>query len=135
MPRALVSSKYDPSERTDSYPSRDTNKETTRDAATQSERLFSVEGKWQRTQNNMTAKEELKALAVECLETNDSDRDRAIEEFTEIIEKRPDLLEALTEEFLGRVLLVSPGLLSLYDPPDKLQEARPKARPGEALIL
>jgi len=83
----------------------------------------------------MTAKDELKALAVECLEKNDKDRDRAMEEFTEIMEKRPDLLEALTEEFLGRVLLVSPGLLSLYDPPDKVQETTPKARPGEALIL
>jgi len=78
----------------------------------------------------MTAKDELKALAVECLEKNDRDRDRAMEEFTEIIEQRPDLLEALTEEFLGRVLLLSPGLISLYDPPDKLQEARSKARPG-----
>jgi len=83
----------------------------------------------------MTAKDELKTLAVECLEKNDGDRDRAMGEFTETIEKRPDLLEALTEEFLGRVLLVSPGLLSLYDPPAKLQEARPKAWPEDRLIL
>jgi hypothetical protein len=67
----------------------------------------------------MTAKHELKALAVQCLEKNHKDRDRAMKEFTEIIEKRPDLLEAMTEEFLGRVLLLKPGLLSRYDPPDK----------------
>jgi len=64
----------------------------------------------------MIASDELKALAVECLERNQRDRDRAMMAFTEIIEKRPDLLDALTAEFLGRILLISPALLSVYDP-------------------
>jgi len=63
----------------------------------------------------MIASDELKTLAVECLERNQRDRDRAMNAFTEIIEKRPDLLDALTAEFLGRILLISPALLSEHD--------------------
>jgi hypothetical protein len=71
---------------------------------------------------NMTAKDELKALAAECLEKNNMNAYRAMEEFKEIVSKRPDLLEVVERQF-DHVLLVNPNLLSINDPPDKLPQA------------
>ena len=70
----------------------------------------------------MTAKDELKALTAECLVKNNMDTYRAMEEFKEIVSKRPDLLEVVERQF-DHVLLVNPDLLSINDPPDKLPQA------------
>jgi hypothetical protein len=69
-----------------------------------------------------TAKDELKALVVECLVKNNMDTYRAMEEFKEIVSKRPDLLKEVEQQF-DHVLLVNPDLLSINDPPDKLPQA------------
>jgi hypothetical protein len=69
-----------------------------------------------------TAKDELRALVVECLVKNNMDTYRAMEEFKEIVSKRPDLLEVVEQQF-DHVLLVNPGLWSINDPPDKLPQA------------
>jgi hypothetical protein len=69
-----------------------------------------------------TANDELKALVAECLEKNNMDAYRAMEEFKEIVSKRPDLLKAVERHF-DHVLLVNPDLLSINDPPDKLPQA------------
>jgi hypothetical protein len=69
-----------------------------------------------------TAKDELKALVAECLVKNNMDTYRAMEEFKEIVSKRPDLLEVVEQQF-DHVLLVNPNLLSINDPPDKLPQA------------
>jgi hypothetical protein len=71
----------------------------------------------------MTAKDELEALTTECLQKNNMDLKRAMEEITEIVSKRPDFVHALAERFLDHVLLVNPNLLSINDPPDKLPQA------------
>jgi hypothetical protein len=70
----------------------------------------------------MTAKDELKALAAECLEKNNMNAYLAMEEFKVIVSKRPDLLEVVERQF-EHVLLVNPSLLSINDPPDKLPQA------------
>jgi hypothetical protein len=70
----------------------------------------------------MTARDELEALATECLEKNNMNLDRAMEELAEIGSKRPDLLEVMAKRFLDHVLLVNPDLLSVNDPPDKLPQ-------------
>ena len=70
----------------------------------------------------MTAKDELKALVAECLEKNNMNTYRAMEEYKEIVSKRPDLLKVVERQF-NHVLLVNPGLWSLNDPPDKLPQA------------
>lgn len=70
----------------------------------------------------MTAKDMLTELAAECLEKNNMDAYRAMEEFKEIVSKRPDLLEVVEQQF-EHVLLVNPGLWSINDPPDKLPQA------------
>jgi hypothetical protein len=71
----------------------------------------------------MTAKDELEALTTECLQKNNMDLERAMEEITEIVSKRPDFVHVLAERFLDHVLLVNPNLLSINDPPDKLPQA------------
>jgi hypothetical protein len=72
--------------------------------------------------NKQVAKDELRALVAECLVKNDMNTYRAMEEFKEIVSKRPDLLEVVEEQF-DHVLLVNPGLWSINDPPDKLPQA------------
>ena len=69
-----------------------------------------------------TAKDELRTLVAECLVKNRMDTYRAMEEFKEIVRKRPDLLEVVEQQF-DHVLLVNPGLWSINDPPDKLPQA------------
>jgi hypothetical protein len=69
-----------------------------------------------------TAKDELRALVSECLVKNNMDTYRAMEEFKEIVSKRPNLLDEVEKQF-DHVLLVNPGLLSINDPPDKLPQA------------
>ena len=69
-----------------------------------------------------TANDELRALVVRCLVKNNMDPYRAMEEFKEIVSKRPDLLEVAKQQF-DHVLLVNPGLWSINDPPDKLPQA------------
>jgi hypothetical protein len=69
-----------------------------------------------------SAKDELRALVAKCLVKNNMDTYRAMEEFKEIVSKRPDLLEVVEQQF-DHVLRVNPDLLSINDPPDKLPQA------------
>jgi hypothetical protein len=72
--------------------------------------------------NKQVAKDELRALVAECLVKNNMNTYRAMEEFKQIVSKRPDLLEIVVQRF-DHVLLVNPGLWSINDPPDKLPQA------------
>jgi hypothetical protein len=56
----------------------------------------------------MTARDELEALATECLQKNNMDLKRVMKELVEIVSKRPDLLEVMAKRFLDHVLLVQP---------------------------